>query len=108
MIVGIRKKWAEEYHDLRRMGLAGFFHFEDFASLVVPALRAGPMWHLLLVTVRTLGKRVWSQKIMGAAPRGACFRVPPFRIRHNEIPLVCSALLIKRAQTIKFNSSIYF
>src|SRR5215813_4130637 len=107
MTVGILEKWRKDITTFRRVGLAGFFHFEDFASLVVSALRAGPMWHLLLVAVRTLGKRVWSKKIMGAAPRSACLRVPPFRIRHDEIPLVCVDQP-GRTQTIKFNSSIYF
>ena len=33
------------------MGLAGFFHFEDFAALVVAAFCAGTMRQLALVAV---------------------------------------------------------
>jgi hypothetical protein len=58
MIVGIGRN-AEAYGEpSASRELAGFFHFKDFTSLVVPTLWAGAMWHLLLVTVRTLGKRV--------------------------------------------------
>jgi hypothetical protein len=39
-----------------KLGL--LFDFDDFAALIIPALRTSPMRHLLLVAVRTLGKRV--------------------------------------------------
>ena len=38
--------------------LAGFFHVEDFASLIVTAFGAGAMRHFFLVTVGALGKAV--------------------------------------------------
>jgi len=34
--------------------LAGFFDFENFASFIVTAFRAGTMWKFALVTVGTL------------------------------------------------------
>jgi hypothetical protein len=40
-------------HDFQ---LAGFFDFEDVASLVGAALGACTMRHLLLVAIRALGK----------------------------------------------------
>ena len=48
--------------------LAGFFDVEDFASLIVSALRAGAVRHFLLVTVGTLGKAVafrasWARRV---------------------------------------------
>jgi len=46
--------------------LAGFFNVENFASLIVTALRAGAMRHLFLVTVGTLGKAVGLQRVVGA------------------------------------------
>src|SRR5277367_2134193 len=62
--------------------LAGFLDFHDFAAFVVAALRAGPMWQLALVAVRTFGKRPARQKIMGATTAGARFGVSPFWIWH--------------------------
>jgi hypothetical protein len=46
--------------------LAGFFNIEDFASLIVAALGASAMRHLLLVTVRALGEAVAFQCVMRA------------------------------------------
>lgn len=63
--------------------LAGFFCVEDLATLVVSTFGTRPVRHLLFVTIRTLGKRVRSEKVVSAATRGASLRVPPFRIRHD-------------------------
>src|SRR5215510_12864033 len=65
------------------VGLTSFLYFKDFTSFIVPTLGTGPMWHLFLVTIRTLGKRVGGEKIVRAASRSSCFRMPPFRIRHK-------------------------
>jgi hypothetical protein len=48
------------------LSLAGFFHFEDFASLIVTALGAGAVRHLLLVTVGALRKAVGLQGVVGS------------------------------------------
>src|SRR5581483_1233754 len=54
-------------------GLGGFFDVENFASLVVAALRAGAVRHLLFMTVGTLGERMAFDRIMRAAIATACF-----------------------------------
>jgi hypothetical protein len=46
--------------------LAGFLDINDFASLIVPAFRAGAMRHLLFVAVGALRKAMALQGIMGA------------------------------------------
>ena len=53
----------------KKLGL--LFDLEDFAALVVSALRADAVRELLLVTVGTLGKGVLGERVMGAASRGA-------------------------------------
>src|SRR5262245_19339015 len=67
--------------------LLGGLDFQDFAPLVVSALRAGAVRHLALVAIRALGERVAAQRIMRAAPRGTGFRVSSFWIRHSSVPL---------------------
>jgi len=64
------------------MGLAGFFHFEDFAALVLPALAAYTVGQLALVAVRALRGADWSKEVMAAALGRALFGVAAFRIRH--------------------------
>src|SRR5258708_2911689 len=66
-------------HDFQ---LAGFFDFEDVASLVGAALGAGAMRHLLLVAIRALGKRVAFEGIVRAPRRGALLGVSSFWIGH--------------------------
>jgi hypothetical protein len=63
--------------------LAGFFDFENFASLIVSALGTGAVGHFFLVTVRALGKAVALQGIMGAPGGGALLGVATFWIRHG-------------------------
>ena len=63
--------------------LAGFFDVEDFASLIVTALGAGAVRHLLLVTVGALGKGMAFQSVMGAPGGSALLGVSTFWIRHG-------------------------
>jgi hypothetical protein len=72
--------------------LAGFFNVENFASLIVPALRAGAVGHLFLVTVGTFGKAVSFQSIMGAPGGSALLGVSPFWIRHLKFLLAAFRL----------------
>jgi hypothetical protein len=64
--------------------LAGFFHFQYFATFVVTALGAGAMRHLLLVAVRALRERVLRQRVVRAAGGTAFLGVSPFWIRHEK------------------------
>src|SRR2546423_5547375 len=72
--------------------LRRFLHFQDFASLVVPALRACAVRQLAFVAIRTLGGGDAGQGIMSAAGRGAALGVPPFGIRHGNPYCKLSAL----------------
>src|SRR4029077_18612837 len=72
--------------------LGGLFYFHHFTALVVTALRAYAMRHLLFMAVRTLRGGVCGQEVMCAAARGACFRVPPFWIWHLVPFLLAPAL----------------
>ena len=72
--------WHEEFR------LAGFFDVQNFAALVVSALRAGAVRHLALVAVGALGKGVAFQCVVSAPDAGAPFGVSPFWIWH-WIPL---------------------
>jgi hypothetical protein len=47
-------------------GLAGFFHVQDFASLIVTAFWAGAMRHLFLVAVGAFGKGVTLKSVVSA------------------------------------------
>jgi hypothetical protein len=38
------------------LSLTGFLYFEDVAALIGAALRAGAMWKLALMAVRTFGE----------------------------------------------------
>lgn len=67
------------------MNLAGFFDVENFASLIVSALRARAVGHFLLVAVGTFGKAMTLQKIVGAPRRGALLGVSSFWIRHGVL-----------------------
>ena len=53
--------------------LLGFLDFEDFAILVVPALSADTMRHLLLVTVWTLRTCVRGKEVVRATDGGPAF-----------------------------------
>jgi hypothetical protein len=50
----------------RNSGLAGFFHVQDFASLIVTAFWAGAMRHLFLVAVGAFGKGVTLKSVVSA------------------------------------------
>src|SRR5882672_6981446 len=69
-------------HGGKKLGL--LFDLEDFAALVVSALRADAVRQLLLVTVGTLGERVLGERVVGAASRCAFLRVSAFRIWHDD------------------------
>src|SRR5215813_7412111 len=68
--------------------LAGLFGVENLAALVVSTFGTRTVRHLLLVAVRTLRERVWREKVVSAATRGASLRVPPFWIRHGSSSLL--------------------
>jgi hypothetical protein len=59
--------------------------FDDFAPLVVAALRAGAVRELAFVAIRALGERARGQEIMRTPARAARLGVSPFRIRHNNL-----------------------
>ena len=67
---------------------AGLFNLNDFAALIVAALRAGAMRQFALVTVGTFGERLRCQVIVGA-PLG-CTRlgVAPFWIWHENLAII--------------------
>ncbi len=64
-------------------GLAGLLDLDYFAALIVTAFRANTMRHFPLVTVRTLGERVFGERIMSAPGAGTLLRMSPFWIRHK-------------------------
>src|SRR5579871_2695829 len=64
--------------------LLGFFHFQDFAALIVPALGAGAVGKFALVTVGALRQGVRGQMIV-RPPRGrAPLRMSSFWICHKN------------------------
>jgi hypothetical protein len=67
--------------------LAGFLDFENFASLIVPALGASAMWHFLFMAVGALGKAVAFERVVRPPGRGAPLRMTSFWIWHGLIPL---------------------
>ena len=70
------------------MKLAGFLDVENFAPLIVSALRTRAVGHFLLVAVGTFGKAMTLQKIMGAPSGGALLGMTSFWIGHGiRIPL---------------------
>ena len=64
--------------------LAGFLDFENFASLIVPALGASAMWHFLFVAVGALGKAMALERIVRTPGGGAPLRMTSFWIWHGE------------------------
>jgi hypothetical protein len=64
--------------------LFGFFDFHYFAALIVAALGAGAMRQFPLMAVRALRDGNGSEKIMGAAIRGASLGMAPFWIWHGN------------------------
>ena len=66
--------------------LARFFDVDDFASLIVSALRARAVRHFLLVAVGTFGEAVAFQRIVRASRRRALLGVSPFWIWHVRFP----------------------
>jgi hypothetical protein len=62
----IRTHCIQRDHARHGGELAGFFHVENFASLIVSALGAGAVRHFFLVTVGALGKAVAFEGIVGA------------------------------------------
>ncbi len=74
MVFGIAQRSAE---------LLRLLDVQNFTVLVVAALRACPVRHLLLVTIRALRTGVRSQEIVCAADGGAALGVAPFWIWHD-------------------------
>ena len=68
-----------------------FGDFDDFAALVLAALRAGAMRQFRLVAVRALRRSGQAQVIVRAAGRGAPLGMSTFRIRHRFFLLLFSA-----------------
>jgi hypothetical protein len=62
--------------------LAGFLDIENFATLVVAALRAGTMRQLAFVAVGAFGERPARECVVGAPSAGALLGVPTFGIGH--------------------------
>lgn len=59
-----------------------FSDFDNFASLVLAAMRADTVRHLLLMAVGAFGKSRFFESVVGAAFTGARCGVSTFRIRH--------------------------
>jgi hypothetical protein len=77
---------TDEASAVRATNLASsFFDLDDFAALIVAALRAGTMRQFALVTIGTLGQRLGSQMIVGTTFGCARLRMTPFRIRHENL-----------------------
>jgi hypothetical protein len=72
--------------------LAGFLDFQNFASLIVPALGASAMWHFLFMTVGALGKAVAFERIVRTPGGRAPLRMTSFWIWHGLIPLLAGGL----------------
>src|ERR1700685_1767568 len=68
--------------------LGCFLDVQHGAALVGPALGAGAMRQLLLVTVGALGDADGGQEVVRAAVGSSARRMAPFRIRHDKIPFV--------------------
>src|SRR5450631_3329604 len=64
--------------------LAGFLDIENFATLVVAALRASAVRQLAFVTIRAFGERPARECIVGTPGAGALLGVPPFWIGHLD------------------------
>jgi hypothetical protein len=84
--------------------LAGFFDVENFASLIVPALGAGVVGHLFLVTVGALRKGMAFESVVGAPGRSALLGVSPFWIRHGSKFLL--AAIVSAAENLSKLSAI--
>ena len=66
--------------------LAGFLNRKDIAALISPALAAGAVRQLALVTVRALREAGRGEEVVAAALRRALLGMTPFWIRHCSIP----------------------
>jgi hypothetical protein len=78
-------------------------YFDDFAAFVMSTLRAGAVRLLALVAIRALRERGRGEKVVGAAARGACFRVAPFWIRHEDL-FVSKPAALPRLDDLAFRS----
>jgi len=75
-------------------GLLGLFDLNDFASLVMTALRAGPVRQLGFVTVGALADGACGKVIVRATEGRALLGVSPFRICHDRLPFNFGAAAI--------------
>ena len=66
----------------RQNGQLGFDNFDDFAALVFPAMRAGPVGTNLFVAVWALRKLWNAQGVVRTSSRGTALRMSAFGIRH--------------------------
>ena len=80
-------------HVRRKLGLLS--NLEYFAALVVSALRAGAVRHLVFVAIRTLRQRVFRQRVMRAARGRALLGVSAFWIGHENF---CSRFSVFSSQ----------
>src|ERR1700737_1182598 len=60
------------------------FDGDDFAALVVPALRADAMGHLRFVALRTCRERLRFEEVVGTTRARPGLRVSSFWIRHDS------------------------
>lgn len=67
---------------------SGLIYLNDFAALIKAALRADPMLHARLLTVRTSDRLGGAQRIVRAALATACFGMASFWIWHNYSELL--------------------
>ncbi len=72
--------------------LAGFFDVQNFTALVVAALGAGAMRHLLLMAIGALRERVSLQGVVRTSGTGARLGMSAFRVWHESSSLKQPAL----------------
>ena len=81
----VRARFAVARNRKRTRRRLLLFDLDDFASLILAAMRAGPVRAYFLVTIGALGKLRCFQRIMGT-PRGrAALGVSAFGIWHASI-----------------------
>ena len=85
-LIAPHRIYGNGYHSLRlTRSRRGLFRrgFDDFATLVLSALRADAVGLFRFVAVRALGARGLGQCVVGAASLRALVGMSAFRIRHG-------------------------
>jgi hypothetical protein len=75
-----------------RRKLLRFLHQDDFLPAIITAVRAGLVWHLLLVAMGTLGERLRAQEVVRSPAARSCLGMSSLRICHMIVTLLGNVL----------------